>query len=368
MEIDVADYKETDMPNIEEDMKIAILTFSHAINRGAHMQCYALSRVLQNMGHQVKIIHIELPSKGLSWKGQLDRYLLNLQNKRFRKKYYPGISEVYRSADELRKNRPAADAFVVGSDQVWNPSITKAFGTEAFFLDFVPDGCKRIAYAASFGVSVWASVGKEKEEEIGRLLHKFDAVSVRELDAVDICKSIFNFPNALPVIDPVFLLDDYTSITGSDGRMADEVICYPLCTNEETKFVFRAVSAELNLIPISYSRSIRGGSTKVKLFSSIPNWLKAIRRSRMIVTNSFHCMAFCILFRKKFIVTPPFPGRESRMLSMLNRLGLESRYVRSIGDFLERKEELYAEIDYNDVNSRLSALRRESLIFLINSI
>lgn len=350
-------------------MKVDILTFSHAINRGAHMQCYALQTVLRSMGHRVEVIHIELPVQGLSWKGRLDRYMQNRQNERFRKKYYPEVTPTYRSAQELRRNPPAADVFVVGSDQVWNPVLTKAFGTEAFFLDFVPPGCKKIAYAASFGASVWTSTGKRKDEEIGRLLREFDAIGVREMDGVEICENKFGLTGVIPVIDPVFLLEDYTPLVPStSGKSVDEVMCYPLCTNEETKQVFLEVSADLKLKPVSYSRSIRGGNIKVRLFASIPEWLNAIARSQIIVTNSFHCMAFGILFRKKFIVTPPLPGRESRMLSMLNRLGIENRYVKSTADFQTRKEELYEEIDYKEVVARLSVLRRDSLNFLLRHI
>lgn len=350
-------------------MKIDILTFSYAINRGAHMQCYALQTVLRNMGHQVEVIHIELPSHGLSWKGKLDRYLLDRQNERFRKEYYPEVTHVYRSAEELRTNPPVADVFVVGSDQVWNPSITKFFGAEAFFLDFVPKGCRKISYAASFGTAVWISIGKEKDEEIRRLLHQFEAISVREMDGVEICGRIFGRKDAISVIDPVFLLEDYTSIVGtSDNRQKNEVMCYPLCTNAETKDVFLEISKDLKLVPVSYSRSISGGNIKVKLFSSIPKWLKAVASSQIIVTNSFHCMAFCILFRKTFVVTPPLPGRESRILSMLRQLGIEDRYVKSISDFQTRKIALYKEIDYEMVNERLDVLRHESLNFLLNNL
>lgn len=349
-------------------MKIAILTFSFAINRGAHMQCYALQTVLRNMGHQVEIIHIELPSNGLSWKGKIDRFLLNFQNKRFRRRFYSKITRVYCSADELRKYPPVADVFVVGSDQVWNTSITRRFGSEAFFLDFAPDRCRKIAYAASFGNSAWVSLGKAKDEEIRSLVQQFSGISVRELDGIEICHQIFGRKDTVSVIDPVFLLDDYTSLIGTSKKENNEAICYPLYTNSETRGVFLQISRDLHLKPISYSRSICGENIKVRLFSSIPQWLKAISESHFIVTNSFHCMAFCILFHKKFVVTPPVPGRESRMLSMLRQLGMENRYVTSITDFQNRKKILYAEIDYKEVEKKLQILRRESLNFLLNNL
>jgi len=332
------------------------------------MQCYALQTVLRNMGHKVEVINVELPSGGLSWKGKLDRFILNKQNERFRKKFYSEITRVYHSAEELRKNPPMADVFVVGSDQVWNPSITRAFGTESFFFDFVPRKCRKIAYAASFGASVWSSLGEEKDGEIRRLLHQFDAVSVRELDGIKICSQTFGRKDVVSVIDPVFLLEDYTSIIGTSEKQKDEVMCYPLCTNPEIRNVFDEITNDLNLIPVSYSKSISGGNIRLRLFSSIQGWLKAIAASHIIVTNSFHCMAFCILFHKTFVVTPPLPGRESRMLSMLGQLGIEDRYITSTADFQSRKAALYEKIDYQELDKKLSVLRRESLSFLLDNL
>lgn len=349
-------------------MKIDILTFSFAINRGAHMQCYALQTVLHNMGHQVEVIHIELPSKGLSLKGKIDKYILNRQNKNFRKKYYRDITDVYYSAEELRKNPPIADVYIVGSDQVWNPSITKGFGIESFFLDFVPDGCKKIAYAASFGSSIWTSLGKEKDNEIQQLIKQFNAVSVRELDGVEICEKEFGRKDVCSVIDPVFLLNDYSQIISDAIEDKNQVLCYPLYSTSEIKNVFLEISKDLGMTPVSFSRSIRGENIKLKIFSSIPTWLKTIYSSKFIVTNSFHCMAFCILFHKKFIVLPPYPGKESRMISMLKQLGIEDRYVKSMKDFEERKDLLYNDIEYDKVDEKLNILRQNSLRFIINNL
>lgn len=328
------------------------------------MQCYALQTVLSNMGHDVEIIHVELPLNGLSWKGRVDRTMQNIKNSIFRKRFYHKLTRTYHSSDELRKNPPIADVFVVGSDQVWNPSITHSFGEEAFFLDFVPKGCGKIAYAASFGISTWISLGEKKDKHIRNLIRQFDGVSVRELDGIDICQRTFGRMDVVSVIDPVFLLKDYTSIISDSNIQKEEVLCYPLYTNSETKEVLLHVSQDLNLTPISFSRSINGRGIKVKLFSSIPGWLKAISQASFVVTNSFHCMAFCILFHKKFVVTPPHKGRESRMISMLSQLGIEYRYVSSTADFERRKAVLYRDIDYNSVEKKLHILRLNSLKFL----
>lgn len=347
-------------------MKIAILTFSHAINRGAHMQCYALSRVLRNLGHSVEIIHIELPRSNISLKGRLNMFFTNMQNALFRAKFYPAITKTYHSAEELRADSPKADLFIVGSDQVWNPDLTKGFGTKAFFFDFIDDSIKRISYAASFGKSVWDET--KDDNTIRGLLKKFNAISLREQDAIDICKETFGIDTAKVVLDPVFLLENYDSIVGEEVRETNSIVYYPLCSNKETKDVMLALKDTFNCPVISYSRDTRGAGFRVRYFTHIVNWLKDIRSAKVVVTNSFHCMAFCIIFNKQFIVTTPHKGRENRILSILTQLGIEDRYVSSIEDFRNREYELLSTINYTMVNTRLNSLRSISLEYLQSNL
>ncbi len=343
-------------------MRIAILTFSHAINRGAHMQCYALAKIFHKLGHTATIIHIELPSGHLNFKGRILTTITNWKNELFRKRYYPSITKAYHNAVELRASCPKADVYVVGSDQVWNPSITGSFGAESFFLDFVPPGKRKIAYAASFGVSEWQH--SPIDNKIGHLLHQFDAISVRELNGIDICRETFGITNVQAVLDPVFLIKDYSNITGSSVAPQKQAMYYPLTVDETIRDIFLSTTTELHLKPLSFSTSVMGKDIQTKLFSSIPEWLRHIKSSEFIVTNSFHCIAFSIIFNKSFIATPPAKGKEARILSILKQLNLESRYVRSKEEFLQRKSELLQPINYKTVNPNLDNLRAQSIEFL----
>ncbi len=333
------------------------------------MQCYALQTVLRQMGHEVEVVSIKLPHGKLSWKGKIAISVNEWRNRHFRDKYYSNLTRVYRSAEELRKDPPLADAYIVGSDQVWNPNTTGGFGAEAFFLDFAPHGVRKIAYAASFGTSVWTSAGTEKDAEISRLIKQFDAISVRETNGVDICAQTFGVNNAVSVVDPVFLLEDYSNIIGETEDIKNEVIGYPLCRNATTKDVLMQVSRDLGGgEAVTFDRVYRGKGMHVKMFSSIPEWLRSLAEAGIVVTNSFHCMAFCIILKKRFIITPTDDGTESRMVSVLQQLGISERYVESFEDFQNRKLSLYKDIDYASVTPKLAALRNESLSFLKSNL
>ena len=347
-------------------MEVTIVTFSYVLNRGAHMQCYALAKTIKQMGHKAKIVHISLPKGHFSFKGKVFNYINNIIYSLFRLKYYHNVTRKYVSSCELIKNPPKSDIYIVGSDQVWNPALTKTFGSEAFFLDFVPKEKKKIAYAASFGMSIWGKT--DQDQRIKGLLHQFDAISVRELDGIDICKKTFNINNVVSVLDPVFLIEDYNNLIGKKRKIKDQVMCYPLCINQETDFIFKETIKDLGLKGISFNKHISGANIKIRNFSSIINWLKCIAQSKFVITNSFHCMAFCIIFKKQFIITPPFKGKESRITSLLDQLGLKERYIKSIEDFKDRKIELYQGINYDTVSEKLKCLRNFSLDFLKNNI
>ena len=68
------------------------------------------------------------------------------------------------------------DAIVVGSDQVWRKrEIVKHF----FLSDFDRFPIRKIAYAASFGITDWLFT-QDETKEFSRLVRQFNAVSVRE--------------------------------------------------------------------------------------------------------------------------------------------------------------------------------------------
>ena len=75
---------------------------------------------------------------------------------------------------------------------------------------------KRIAYAASFGVDYWMYT-PEQTAVCAPLAQQFDAISVREENAVGYCRKYFGV-EAQRVLDPTLLLnvEDYKSIIDPD--------------------------------------------------------------------------------------------------------------------------------------------------------
>ena len=105
--------------------KIGILTFHASSNYGAFLQTYALSTILKRRGCDVKIINLELEKKDLSIKTLIFYYWSYLKFKYARKRFL-NLTQKYQSSQDLKNNLPDCDLYIVGSDQVWNPNITKS--------------------------------------------------------------------------------------------------------------------------------------------------------------------------------------------------------------------------------------------------
>ena len=107
-------------------MKIALLTYFAADNYGAVLQAYATIKALEQQGHEVQLVNYVIPEPPRSWLKNILLYPKHLKFQSFRKKYFKNISRSYRSTTELQQNPPQADCYLVGSDQTWNPFISRA--------------------------------------------------------------------------------------------------------------------------------------------------------------------------------------------------------------------------------------------------
>lgn len=346
-------------------MKIAILTFSKEDNNGANLQCYALVKILKELGHIVDIIDIQLPAVNY---GLLNRFLHFPQHYnflRFRKEFLNCFTKPFHSVPELKANLPVRDLYIVGSDQVWNLDITRRLDPLVYFFSFLPDEARRMAYAASFGVSEWVW-GDAWKNEVGRLLSKFEKVSVRETQGVEICRNIFEI-NAQVACDPTLLLSSYDDICGPFNLLKE--------TNELVYFKFRR-NPKVERYLLGQSKKKRLKMVKLGDFRphagclfrpvyTVKGWLNSIRYARFILTDSFHCMVFCILFNKSFIAMPSSDARYSRMTSLLKYLNLSERFCYDVENLKDRFETLYTQsINYVSVNERINMLRHQGLDFL----
>lgn len=291
----------------------------------------------------------------------------------FREKYIVKSNSTYSDLCQLRNNPPAADCYIAGSDQIWRRPIETEEVT-ARFLNFGSDNVKRISYAASFGLVVYPA---KFIKPLANALQRFDAISVREKSGVSICAQVGM--KAHHVLDPTLLLHatDYASLVEAPANTSNGYfftyqinITNPkeIHWNEILSYTQNKGWHSLSVTSSGFigGREILTGTTYI--YATIPQWLGYIKYAHLVVTTSFHGVAFCIVMHRNFIYFPlkgANAGGNSRVLSLLEDVGLKDKVYKedhSIPDIIETP------INWEKVEQKLDRLRNKSIMFLYENL
>ena len=281
-------------------MRCTIITHPPARNYGGILQAYALSSAIKDAGHEVRVLQGPYKKIPLYKKiaTAMKKFIGRDRNKRFLK-----------LQDFVNKNIPltplwhgefvdVGDCVVVGSDQVWRPSYTPCPG--AFFGDFLPDdsSVKRIAYAASFGVDHW-EFSPSQSDEFGKLLKKFAAVSVREDSGITLCQEHWQIA-AEQMPDPTLLhgAEFYRKSYAGVTTAKNVLFTYFLDPDDDKMRLAEETAAALNIPVFNFMPK-----NKKHALLSVPEFLSGIDNARLVLTDSFHGMAFSMIFGTPFAVT-----------------------------------------------------------------
>lgn len=285
----------------------------------------------------------------------------------FRDKYIKRTERIS-DLDQLSRIDWEYDVAIVGSDQVWR--LQYLHGCEdVFFLNFLPTSCRRIAYAASFGIDKWEGEDDEKlTAHVRKAVQKFSAVSVREKSGVAIVQRYFGV-KAEHVLDPVLQIGRsfFEEIIDAENVQVSPIdISYYSLRNHALPFskVF-AVTSKCGLSSTNIYFDDREGELA---YYPVPEWLDMIRQTRKyLITDSFHAACFAILFEVNFLFLPAKQGGMARIESLMWQLGLKDQIVRNVKE-LERAFSQEQCINYAQVNLRLTMLRKTSSAFLSRSL
>ncbi len=365
-------------------MKIAIVTFHEALNYGAVLQAYALQTHLEKSGHEVSFVNWNFPFTLVKGRLQnclsrsprqtfrnLHDYVLGLRFAQFRKNHLRVGVRQYGSAEDLIRLPPDADAYIVGSDQVWNPVFAVGPCEKTLWLRFGRSEVRRIAYAASFGLSHLDKTLTSRWSDHAKL---FDAVSVREKGGQRLAGRLGR-PDAVVVPDPTHLLspEDYARIAPTHAPMKRPYVFAYIFDTDNGEFLYEVEQTVREVAGLSIRRSRPVSRLRNFLSRGVVGpgkWLSLLRQSQYVVTNSFHGTALSILFHRPFIVVL-YQGAAARLngrvTSLLEILGLEHRAVTTY-DRREIERLCHEDIDWEEVHRRLSALRQVGVRFLEDAL
>ena len=368
-------------------MRVAILTQPLRYNYGGILQNYALQTVLRRMGHVVVTLDPKRYnykwwqylrySLFLSWRNfvagrtrqkpltkrhsflftvdyvlrhslfrkknveiledketdkktrLLGTHTFSFVNKHIRRKEYVDLSK------EILPN--TYDAFIVGSDQVWRSEYNT--NLQDMFLGFTKGwDVRRIAYAASFGVSFW-NCGAELTDQCKQSLKQFDFVSVRENSGIKLCKDIFEV-DAVHLPDPTLLLtkEEYFSslhlnrVSKSKGNLLVYILDY---TDDKRKLIQRLAN-DYHLTPFRVNSDVEDynlSDLNKRIQPPVEQWLRGFYDAEYVITDSFHACVFSIIFDKPFIVYTNGIRGNARFESLLDQFSLADCMISSSEEF-----------------------------------
>ncbi len=361
-------------------MNVQVITRHTPINYGSLLQAIATQKIFEKVGCDCRIIdyfrsdeeYDEIEKTILKnkkgWNTNIFTKALYLTlrvpaskyaGKKFRRmqEQYLKLTPRYSSNSELRSKIENADYYVTGSDQVWGKVVCGEYDT-SYFLDFVKDDNKKIAFASSMG---HATKNEQEEKLFVDSIRRYRHVAVREDSVVEYFRSLGI--DAKQVLDPTLMIkgEEWRRL-GSKKFDKKYVLIYQIHNDKRIgkyakEFAYRR---GLPLIRVSqnFHQILREG--KFKYLPDLVEFLSLIDNAECLITDSFHGTAFAINLNTEFVEILPNTNTSSRNMSILRLLGLTNRIVNDMSDFsLVDKG-----IDYVGVNQKLDVEREKSFEIL----
>lgn len=333
-------------------MTVGILTAHCSVNPGASLQAHALCKKVKDMGHEPYLIDYRPwyftdlmdERKAGERNTPRNRLKLLLLGKRLREKhnkfmafeeeFYPAKTKRYDLPEELCNEPPQFDAFLCGSDQIWNPGHIHYDGS--FFLEFAVSGPGiKASYAASIGQDV---LNETDYRFLARHIKNLDFLSVREDSAACLLKSELKCRRVSQNIDPVLLHDveHWRALAmPACGKLPERyILYYPLQDNPAAEQLLCQIKKDTGLKCVAVISGLRcPRAVDVQIAAYGPReFIDLFDRAEYVLTNSFHGIVFSLLFQKR-LFSYRNPVRNSRIESLLRLFGMEGLQADTLEDY-----------------------------------
>jgi len=323
---------------------LGIVGWWYGDNYGSMLTYYALYSILTDLGYSVAMI-----PRGSAPDAELA--LPDTPPVRFANQMYNVTAR--RPASAMFELNDLFDGFVCGSDQLWNPTIPIVDSEN--FLAFAADDKRLVSYATSFGSSVIDSRW-QKPVIIRNIqnLRRFDYVSVREDYGIEIARQVFGV-DAVAVLDPVFLAKRSLFDTLADSATytvdGDYLFAFILDPTPEKRQSVEAVAQKLGLESVVVMTGADSRTLQIcqEIFTGhqvvdaidVCVFLRLLRESAYVVTDSFHGTCFSWIYRRPFSSIVNEKRGADRFRYLFQLLDLKERELQpgvSVEDTIENAD------------------------------
>lgn len=329
-----------------------ILTFHCVDNYGSMLQAYGLKAYLYNNGIEADVIRYDplfITSKQWNIPNMLNQYKFKYRNNMKKQSIWGRVKvnigllekiivrrkkmRYFRERYLVSKDNPKLlsirrfkklqySNYIVGSDQIWNPDITKGMRNAYFGAFENKKKEKVISYAVSLGGTELES---QYEEEFSRLLKYVDVISVKDKEVVPFIKKYRE--DVKVVLDPVFFLKvKFWEKVEILPQITGYILLYITDTNQELVDYAQGLAREklLKVIEISSGQVMSEVGFTLDYSSGPSEFLGYIHKADYIVSNSFYAIAFSIIYQKKFLAFLN-DKCDTEIKNILRLHGLENR-------------------------------------------
>lgn len=364
-------------------MKVGIVTFHRADSYGANLQLYALYITLRKLGCDPEIVDYRCKAIENIYKARkfpkirknILAYIWNIyiyvcthrdELKKIENfNQFRNTMKMSESFEDINKKKVIEkryDLLVTGSDQVWSATLTGGPNEWYCYKRETSHDIKIAAYAASAG-----SVKKfdENKEFYLPILQFYDYISVRENDLQEYLQKNLNNKHIYRTIDPTLLVDFsiWEQLAGEKPLIKEKYIFnFDVQANDVSRgFAKYYASKTRSKIVVFNSDALTIGKTIAVRDAGPLQFLNIIKFADAVVTSSFHGMALSIALHKRMYPSL-HPTTGARARSLLDNLGMSDRVIYDVKDY--PRAECLPEIDYSLIDTRLIALRQESMTYL----
>ncbi|WP_277135130.1 MULTISPECIES: polysaccharide pyruvyl transferase family protein [Bacteroides] len=339
-------------------MKLGILTFHCAHNYGAILQCFGLQEYLKSLGYDVYVIdyrpkYLTRGYKRHSLRNWIcSKPLLTMQKLMNEPFLYKTRSERYDNFNAFIETKlrlypytkgmdfSEFDAIFLGSDQIWEASITDGKFDDVFFGTGAK--CKVISYAASNKAKVLTS---QEIDYYQQHLSKYAGIGVREITLQKLLSDVIRKPVVFTV-DPTILAGNLLTDGIESKRPIEQkyVLVYEIVEHQKVIEQAKRYAKKIGARVVMLNAYIEYTEKRICDFTASPSdFVNYIRYAECVFTTSFHGTAISIICNTNFYSFKQHNASDLRISSLLSIAGLNDRFVEMVDD-LDIKQ-----IDYSNV-------------------
>lgn len=302
-------------------MKTGVITVYNSMNCGSFLQAYAMDYALRSLGYHP--VFLDTKSR-IRWKVAGKAFLGRCVKLKFEEAFRvvrkARAYGQYTKMLSIEKMTAKCDAYILGSDELWNMTRRNMYNYPVFWgVGFPPE--HTISYAPSLNTATAEDVAKFPFAI--EMLESMYAVSVRDQKSKDELKKITGRTIEV-VCDPSFLCQ----------RSAYEILEEDL---ERKNYIFVYDFSKITSEEITWIREYaRVHGKKIvamgvdhkwadEVVVSVPGkFLSLLKNADAVITGTFHGTAFSIIYKKKLA---SLARKNAKVHELLREYHLEDRIV-----------------------------------------